>query len=163
VPKFWPLGNHDVRLSVYAASQADRLRGLRGIRLEDSFPYWKICWSVEINGGSDTVLVKHNFKGGIHAPRNNVVNSGCHMITSHLHSAKVTPVTVYKRTYYGVDTGCLADVYGPQFLYCQNNPRDWRSAFVVLTFRAGRLMQPELCLKVDENHVEFRGEIIQVT
>jgi hypothetical protein len=163
VPKFWPLGNHDTRLSTYIAAHADRLRGLKGIRLQDCFPNWRICWSVEVNGGiGNTVLVKHNFKGGVHAPRNNVVNAGCHMITSHLHSAKVTPVTFYKKTYYGVDTGCLADVYGPQFEYCQNNPRDWRSAFVVLTFIAGRLMQPELCLKVDDNNVEFRSEIIEV-
>jgi hypothetical protein len=72
------------------------------------------------------------------------------------------PVTFEHFTAYGVDTGCLADAYGPQFQYCRDNPRDWRSAFVVLTFRKGELLQPELVLGVDKNHVQFRGDFYKV-
>jgi hypothetical protein len=162
VEKLWPLGNHDARFSMYVAAHADRLEGIEGVHLKDHFPLWKPCWSVEINDGFETCVVKHTFKGGMYAPRNNVLNAGCHFVTNHLHSAKVMPITMRHHTFYGVDTGCIADIYGPQFLYCQDNPRDWRSAFAVLTFHKGKLLMPELVLAVDEKHIQFRGEVKRI-
>ncbi len=130
------------------------------MHLTDHFPEWHPCWRVDIN---DDVCVKHRFKGGIHATHNNTVWSGRTMITGHLHSAKVTPFTDMDGDRWGVDTGCLADIDGPQFTdYTEANPVNWRSSFGVFTFFGGRLMQPELVHKVEEGLVYFRGERIKV-
>ena len=158
VPRYWPLGNHDARWSVHLASKVPEFANVAGLHLKDHFPLWEACWSVFVNGNT---LVKHSFRGGEYATFNNVKQSGVHFITNHLHSAKVSPFTTMHGTLWGVDTGTLADTYGPQFLYLQDNPRNWRSAFAVLTYKDGLLLQPELVLKWDRDHVEFRGEIIK--
>ena len=90
--------------------------------------------------------------------------SGKTIVTGHLHSLKVTPFSDYApRPRWGVDTGTLADPYGPQFRdYCEDNPVNWRSGFVVLTFHKGKLLWPELVHVFDDKHVEFRGELIRV-
>ena len=85
----------------------------------------------------------------------------CGNMTSHLHSPKVNPITNARGTLYGVDTGTLADVNSDAFVeYTEDNVKDWRSGFAVLTFRNGRLLHPELCLvhSEDAGIVEFRGE-----
>lgn len=54
---------------------------------------------------------------------------------------------------------------GTQFEdYTEDNPKDWRSGFVVLTFQKGQLRWPEVVHVVDEENgiVEFRGEIFNV-
>jgi hypothetical protein len=84
------------------------------------------------------------------------------MVTGHLHSSKVTPYTDYNGTRYGVDTGCLADPYGPQFEYTEDNPRNWRSGFAVLRFHEGKLLQPQLVIVHDSNHVDYCGQLIKV-
>lgn len=155
----WPLGNHDARFETRLATVAKEYANLNGFHLKDYFPAWWPCWSCWIN---DEIVIKHSFRGGMHAPRNNVLNGGKNIITNHLHSQKVMPVTNYAGTLYGVDTGCLADPFGPQFEYAQDNPRDWRSGFAVLTIRDGYFMAPELVTVVDENTVQFRGELINV-
>ena len=84
-------------------------------------------------------------------------------MTGHLHSLKVTPLSDYNGTRFGVDTGTLADPYGPQFTdYTEDNPTDWRSGFVVLTFRDSRLLWPEVVHVVAEGLAEFRGELLSV-
>jgi hypothetical protein len=162
VEKIWPLGNHDARFSMHIAAKAPELVGVKGVHLKDHFPRWKPCWRIDINDGINTVIVKHTFKGGENAPKNNVDASAAHFVTNHLHSAHVRPRTKHFGDLYGVDTGCLADTYGPQFLYAQDNPRDWRSAFAVLTFHKGKLLMPELVLAVDDKHIQFRGEVKRV-
>ena len=85
------------------------------------------------------------------------------MVTNHLHSPKVTPFTDYAGTRYGVDTGCLADPDHEAFLaYTEDNPKNWRAGFAVLTFKDGKLLMPELVQVWDKSHVQFRGEIIKV-
>jgi len=87
------------------------------------------------------------------------------MVTGHLHSAKVYPLTDYDGTRYGVDSGTLAVATGPQFVdYLEDNPANWRAAFVVLTYWKGLLLQPELVLVLDEakSLVQFRGEVVRV-
>ena len=84
------------------------------------------------------------------------------MVSGHLHSQKITPYTDYNGTRWGVDSGTMADIYGPQFLYAEDNPRNWRSGFAIITFRQGILMTPELVRVVDKDHVDFRGELIKV-
>jgi hypothetical protein len=156
----WPLGNHDARFETRLAANAPQFEGVNGFHLKDHFPAWEPCWSVWVNG--DTV-VKHRMKGGIHATRNNTLNAGKSIVTGHLHSLKVTPLDDYNGTRWGVDTGTLADPRGPQFTdYLEDNPTDWRSGFVVLTFHKGRLLWPEVVSVIDEKTVDFRGHAIEV-
>lgn len=156
----WPLGNHDARYETRLATVAPEYAKIHGMHLKDHFPGWHPCWSVWIN---DDVVVKHRYKGGVHATRNNTLNAGKTMITGHLHSLKVTPLSDYNGTRWGVDCGTMADPYGPQFRdYCEDNPVDWRQGFVVLTFFKGRLMWPEVVHVIDDEHVEFRGKVYSV-
>lgn len=158
---FWPLGNHDARFETRLATAVPEYAKVAGMHLRDHFGNrWQPCWSVWIN---DSVVVKHRFKGGIHATHTNVLWSGKTIITGHLHSLKVTPFDDYNGIRFGVDTGCLADPNGKQFLnYTEDNPKNWRSGFVVLTFRDGRLMWPELVYVDSNGRVEFRGDFIEV-
>jgi hypothetical protein len=158
--KIWPLGNHDARFETRLATVAPEYAKVHGVHLADHFPNWEPCWSCWIN---DDVVVKHRYKGGIHATHNNTLNAGTTIVTGHLHSLKVTPFTDYKGDRWGVDTGTLADPYGPQFRdYTEDSPRNHRSGFVVLTFVDGRLLWPEVVSVVDENRVSFRGQLIEV-
>lgn len=159
--RYWTLGNHDARFAMRLAVVAPEFAQVHGTELKDHFPNWRPCWQVWING--DTV-VKHRFKGGIHATHANTLASGMNYVTGHLHSLKVTPYNDLLGCRWGVDTGTLADPYGPQFEYTEGAPANNRSGFAVLTFRDGRLMWPELVhvFDPDRRRVEFRGEVIQV-
>lgn len=94
--------------------------------------------------------------------QHNDLKSGASIVTGHLHSLKVTPWTDYTGTRYGVDTGTLADIDGSQFEYTEDNPKNWRSGFAVLTFHNGKLMPPELCEVTGDGQAWFRGEILSV-
>lgn len=156
----WPLGNHDARFETRLATVAPEYARIHGVHLKDHIPEWEPCWSVWIN---DDVVIKHRFKGGIHATHNNTVTAGKTMITGHLHSLKVTPYSDYNGTRWGVDCGTMADPFGKQFLgYMEDSPRNWRSGFVVLTFKNGELLWPEVVFVRKEGEVEFRGEVFQV-
>ena len=156
----WPLGNHDSRYETFLASQVPQFQGVDGFHLKDHFPEWKACWSCWIN---DEVVVKHRWKGGAHATWNNTINAGKSIVTGHLHQLKITPFSDYNGRRYGVDTGTLADPYGPQFIdYTEGNPVNWCSGFAVFTFKDGKMLSPELVRKWDENVIEFRGDLIEV-
>jgi hypothetical protein len=158
----WPAGNHDLRLETKLATQAPEFANLKGVHLHDHFPGWQPCWSVFVN---DNTVIKHRFKNGIHATHNNALWSGRTMVTGHLHSLKVTPLTDYNGIRWGVDSGTMADPYGPQFKhYMEDNPRSWRSGFIVLTFVGGELLWPEIVYVRNEEkgEVEFRGKVIVV-
>lgn len=128
--RFWPVGNHDLRFENLLANKVPEMEGIHGMHLKDHFPKWEPCWGVFVN--SDTVI-KHRWKNGIHAPRNNTLNAGRTMVTNHLHSMKVMPISDYNGTRWGVDTGTMAEPYGDQFLdYTESNPVDWRSGFCML-------------------------------
>jgi len=158
----WTLGNHDARFETRLATVAPEFADVHGVHLKDHFPGWMPCWSVHI-GGEKGIVIKHRFKGGIHAPWNNVINSGRSMVTGHLHSQKVTPFTDYNGTRWGVDSGTLADPMGPQFVdYTEDNPRNWREGFCMLTYRDGNLLPPELCTVWLKDVVTFRGQLISV-
>lgn len=157
--KVWPMGNHDIRFESFLAQHAPQMRGVKGSCLTDHFGLWQKAWSCWIN---DDITVKHRWKGGIHAPFNNTIQSGKTMITGHLHSQKITPFTDYNGTRYGIDTGCVADPYASAFVYAEDNPRNWVSGFVVLKFVNGRLMYPQLVTVWDKTSVQFNGEIIKV-
>jgi Calcineurin-like phosphoesterase len=157
--KIWCIGNHDQRFETRIATVAPEYANVHGTRLHDHFPNWRTAWACWIN---DEIVIKHRFRGGMHAVHNNTLWSGKTIITGHLHSAKVTPFDDYNGTRYGVDGGCIAETDAKAFTdYTEDNPKNWRSAFCVLTFKESRLLQPELVLKFDNDRVQFRGEIIK--
>lgn len=156
----WTLGNHDSRFETYLAAVAPQFEFVDGFHLKDHFPNWRPCWATWVN---DNVCIKHRWKGGVHATHNNTLGSGTSMVTGHLHSLKVTPYTDYTGTRYGVDTGTLAEVDGDMFLnYTEDNPKNWRSGFGVLTFYKNKLLPPELVEVIDDGVVSFRGKVHEV-
>jgi hypothetical protein len=164
-PLYWPLGNHDARFETRLATVAPEYARVYGVHLRDHFPFWKPCWSVWIN---DDVVIKHRWKGGTHATRNNTLNAGKTMVTGHLHALKVNPMTDYNGTRYGVDTGTMmepgiGEPWGKQVIdYTEDGCLDWRSGFVVLTFAEGKLLWPEVVHVIEPGKVQFRGEVISV-
>lgn len=152
-------GNHDIRFDSFLSAGASSYEGVKGFTFQDHLPHWKFAWTIWINGD---VVIKHRWKGGVHATHNNTVNAGKTIVTGHLHSLKVTPYADYNGNRFGVDTGTLADPVDEQFDYTEDNPTNWRSGFVVLTFHRGRLLWPEIVHVVDPRHIEFRGKLIRV-
>lgn len=148
------------RLETRLATVAPEYAKLKGVHLKDHFgDRWRPCYSAIIN---DDVVVKHRYKGGVHALHNSVLWAGKTMITGHLHSLNVRAFTDYNGTRFGVDTGTLSEPYLPQFQYVEDNPVNWRSGFVVLTFIDGELQWPEVVNVVSEGVVGFRGQHIHV-
>lgn len=143
------------------ANLAPEYAKIHGVHLKDHFPAFQNAWSTVIN---ENVLIKHRFRAGIHAVHNNLMWSGMNIVTGHLHSAQVRPLTYYNdRTIWGMDTGCVADTNARAFVeYTEDNPKSWRSGFGILTFIDGKMLMPELVLKWDGDHVQFRGEIVKV-
>jgi hypothetical protein len=161
VKLMWPLGNHDARFETFLAANAPQYEHVKGFSLKDHFPDWEPCWAVWLN---DSTIIKHRFKGGIHATHNNTMWSGKNIVTGHLHSLKVTPFSDYNGVRYGIDTGTLAEPYGPQFEdYTEQGPLNWRSGFAVLTFVDGKLLLPELVTVHSPESIEFRGRVIKIT
>jgi len=160
VKLIWTVGNHDLRFENRLSQNAPQYEHVKGFSLRDHFPAWEHCWSC---WPTETLIVKHRYKGGIHATHNNTVAGGVSIVTGHLHSLKVTPYSDYNGTRFGIDTGTLAEIDGPQFSdYLEDGPVNWRSGFAVLTFKDGKMLWPELAHKWDDKHIEFRGEIIKV-
>jgi hypothetical protein len=156
----WTLGNHDARFETFLSAQTSMYEGVSGFTLKDHFPLWKPCWSFWVN---EDTCIKHRWKGGFGAGRANTLNSGVNMVTGHTHNLAVQPFTDYNGTRYGIQTGCLADPNGEQFMaYTEDNPKDWRSGFALMSFERGRLMLPELIQVCGEDEFEFRGCINQV-
>lgn len=157
--KYWPLGNHDARFETRLAADVPQYKGVRGLHLRDHFSLWEPCWDVWIN---EEIVIKHRFRNGQHGVFNNTIYAGKTMVTGHDHGLRVSPFTDYRGTRFGVSTGTLADPFGPQFEYQEDNPRNHRSGFAVLTFFRGRLLWPELAHVLSEGEVEFRGKVISV-
>lgn len=163
--RIWTYGNHDQRFELKLATLTKEYKGIKGFHLHDHFEDWERCWLVDINSDHPTgrTVVKHRYRGGVHATYNNVIHSGVNLVTGHLHSSKVTPKTNYRGTSYGVDCGTMAEPKGRQFTnYTEGNPTDWRSGFGVLTFLGGDLLMPELCLTVSKGKMQFRGKVFKV-
>lgn len=153
--RIWPCGNHDGRFETRLATLAPEYAKVHGVHLKDHFPNWEPCWAAFLN--KDTVI-KHRIKGGIHATRNNTLAAGRTVVTGHLHSLKITPLSDYNGTRWGVDCGTMAEPYGPQsYNYTELNPLDWRSGFVLLTIVKGKLLWPEQIWVSGPNTVQFRG------
>jgi len=152
-------GNHDIRFGNRLAQHAPQFKEVLGFKLTDHITEWEFCWAV---WATEQCIIKHRYKGGIHATHNNAVSSGVSICTGHLHSLKVTPFSDYNGVRYGIDSGTLAETDGPQFTYAELNPNNHRSGFVVLNFFNGELLWPEIVAKHSEDHIQFRGEVIDV-
>lgn len=157
---YWPVGNHDLRFEAKLASVAPEFKGVPGVHLKDHFPAWTPCMSLWVN---DDLVIKHRYKGGLHARHNNTLSSGKSMITGHTHQQGCTPFTDYNGTRYGIEAGTMAETYGVQFEYTEDGPRNWIQGFVLVHFVDGRLMMPEFVSVVDVGKYEFRGEVHEVS
>jgi hypothetical protein len=162
---FWTAGNHDLRFESRLAAVAPEYRGVKGIHLKDHIQGWTPCWAVDINRDTPSwTEIRHRERAGIHASYNNTVNAGVTLVTGHDHRADVVPFNDRRGRRYGVRTGMMADSpLDSQFRdYLESRRVNWQSAIAVLTYVSGVLLYPELCLKVDDGKVEFRGAIFQV-
>jgi hypothetical protein len=157
--RYWTWGNHDARIEYTLAALVPQYEGVPGFALKDHFPAWTFAMAIFVN---DNLVIKHRLNNGVHAVHNNAVKSGRSMVTGHLHSLKVWPWTDYNGTRYGVDCGTLSDMEGQQFDYGEEGPSNHRAGGVLLTIRDGRLQYPELFQVWDDDHIEFRGEILKV-
>lgn len=160
--RIWAAGNHDLRYESRIAAQLPELAGVDGVHLKDRFPEWVPCWRCDIN---DDIVVKHRGQGGEHADWNNVVKAGKTMVTGHDHRANVTPYRDYRGVRYGVRCGYMGESpLDPQFVHYleASESMAWIPAFVVLTFREGVLLKPELVTKHADGVVDFRGELYEV-
>jgi hypothetical protein len=158
----WCLGNHDIRFESRLAANVPQFEGINGFHLKDHFPKWIPAWNCWINEGT---VVSHRWKNGVHATYTNVVNAGVNIVTGHLHALKWAPFTDLRGVErYGVDSGTLAEPMGPQFVnYLEGKHPNWGSGFVVLTFKDGRMLEPQFARTWDRNHIQFRGELINVS
>lgn len=151
------VGNHCIRFDRWLATNAGDFESIKGFRLADHLPEWQECMSIFVNGHT---VIKHRFNGGIHSAYRNTLAAGTSIVTGHTHLLEVKPWGDYRGRRYGVSTGAIADVDGPQFSYTENNPTPWCSGFAVLTFaKDGSLLPPELC-EVINGVALFRGRRI---
>lgn len=125
---YWNWGNHDMRFDTRLANQAPEYEGIPGMSLRDHFPQWRFQWGLMVN---ESCMVKHRYKGGVSAGRNNALYSGVSFVTGHDHHLQITPFSDLRGTRYGAQGGTLADPYGPQFDYTEGAPVDWQSGFIV--------------------------------
>lgn len=156
----WTLGNHDMRYEAALVARAPEFAGVDGFNLKYHFPNWETCWSFWVN---DDTVIKHRHKGGRYAGYNNVQASFCNIFTGHTHVLTCSPISTFdQKTYWGVQTGTLADINSESFQYTEDNAKDWRQGFIMASWEQGRLLMPEMIITCGENQVEFRGEILEV-
>lgn len=149
-------GNHDMRVDTHLSAHASQFEGVPGFSLQDRYPLWKMGWSLWVT--KDTVI-KHRLRNSVHATYLNTLHAGKNMVTGHLHRLQATIFSDYNdRPRWGIDTGTLAEPYGPQFnTYLEDNPRNWTSGFAVLSWVDGVLTHPEFCVVLN-GEAYFRGK-----
>jgi hypothetical protein len=151
-------GNHDSRFSIRLAQFAPEFVRVDGTDLKDHFKEWSFAWSTMVN---DNTMIKHRYKGGLHAAWSNTLSAGMNMVTNHLHRLCVTPLTDYNGRRWGIDAGTLSE-FGPEHdkhVYAEDSPLNWGEGFTFLTFRNGQLCPPEL-VQVIDGKAWFRGQVI---
>lgn len=157
------IGNHCIRFVKKLVTVASEFEGVKGFALTDHFPRWQECWSIHINSDSDGwTEIKHRWKGGVHSSFNNAKESSVHYATGHDHALRVQEFTNRRGTWYGMNSGTLADPDGPQFGYSEDSPANHRSGFLVLTYHNGLLLRPSVCKVINEEHVDFERRVIKV-
>lgn len=148
-------GNHCLRVDSCLSANVPQFEGVRGMSLREMFPEWNFAMRTDI---SRNLVVKHRWRGGIGAARNNALHMGVSICTGHLHAQASAPITNFHGTHWGIDCGMIADKNGPQFVYTEDNETGWREGFPVLTFRHGKLMPPDFVHVTGPDEVWFRGK-----
>ena len=162
----WNMGNHDARFETRLAEHVPEYAGVNGFTLKEHFPLWLPAWRTDICASADSqpaVIVKHRFKGGMHAGQNNVLWSGTSFVTGHDHMLKAYAVSTAVGLHWGIHAGTCAPVDSPQFThYTEDNPVNWQEGFVILHFRNGKFTGPELVHVMPDGRVLFRGEELKL-
>lgn len=158
----WNMGNHDGRFETRLAEKVPEYAGVDGFTLKEHFEAWLPAWRTDICGPDKKpqVIVKHRFKGGMHAGQNNVLWSGCSMVTGHDHMLKAYPISNVRGIQWGIHAGTMAPITSPMFThYTEDNVVNWHEGFPVLWFRGGRFVGHEFC-HVDpfDERAYFRGQ-----
>lgn len=150
-------GNHDQRFAGHIANNLAQYEGLKGFTLEDHLGGWPVSWAVKVNG--DELFVSHRWKGGLHGPFNNTLWAGVSHATGHQHKQQIYPLTDLRGDRWGIDVGCLSQIYSPHFRFMEGRPRNYRSGFAVFRFVDYKLRHPMLVRVVDEKTglVEYNG------
>lgn len=158
----WNLGNHDARFETRLAEKVPEYQGVDGFTLKERFPLWIPAWRTDFRArkeGAPAVIVKHRFKGGMHAGQNNVLWTGTSVVTGHDHMLKAYAVTNAHGLQWGVHAGTMAPVDSPFFThYTEDNVVNWQQGFVILHFRGGRFTGPELVHVTPSGRALFRGD-----
>lgn len=163
--RIWTAGNHDLRFESRLANVAGEYKDVKGIHLKDHFPEWTPAWFCTVNQGTEShTEIRHREKGGIHASYRNTLEAGVSIVTGHDHVADVKPYTDRRGRRYGVRHGMSMDsARDPQTVnYLEGRTPNWQAALAVLHYRNGTLLYPELALREDDEHFQFRGEFIRV-
>jgi predicted phosphodiesterase len=149
-------GNHCIRFESRLSGMVPEYRDVAGTRLKDHIPLWQDAWRIKIN---TNVIVLHDWHQGIHSGWNDVLKSGGYsVITGHTHELSYKTHRGFGQAHYGIKTGMLADEDQSEFAYRGGKPgMMWTSGFVILTFRDGRLLPPEMAT-VDDGVCYFRGQ-----
>ena len=155
------IGNHDMRVDAYIARQAQEAEGLCRC-VADYLPDWEFCYAALINEGAvgGMTEVRHRYRGGEHAGKNNAKATGITTVTGHTHQLDATPIYSRLGVHYGIEDGMLADPEHACFEYTEGNPTRWQAGFVLLTWdEHGLLLPPEICRDV-RGRMMFRGEVV---
>ena len=160
--RIWNLGNHDARFETRLAEKVPEYSGVNGFTLKEHYPAWLPAWRTDICAAPDTpaaVIVKHRYKGGMHAGQNNVLWAGTSVVTGHDHMLKAYAISTTTGLHWGIHAGTMAPTDSAQFThYTEDNPVNWQEGFVFLHFRNGRFTGPELVYVAPDGRVLFRGE-----
>ena len=149
------IGNHDIRLEALLSQRVPEIQDMPGTKVSDLFETWDHKVSTIFN---EHFVVKHRYRSGMHSAYNNVLHTGLSICCGHTHKLGIRAHTDMRGTRYGIETGTLADPWGPQFRYVEQNTRDWRMGFAVVTID-GENMYPELVEVHEDGHAWFRGKV----
>ena len=156
----WNLGNHDARFETRLAEKVPEYAGVNGFRLKDHFPGWLPAWRTDFVRPDNSVelIVKHRFKGGMYAANNNALWAGTSIITGHLHDLYIKAITDVRGVRWGASAGTLAECNARLAThYTEDNPVNWQSGFLVVTFAGGLLSGIEPVYALPDGRVLFRG------
>lgn len=160
----WNLGNHDARYETWLAEKAPQYAGVDGFTLREHFPFWLPAWRTDFRRtpkDAPEVIVKHRFKGGMHAGQNNALWTATSCVTGHDHMLKAYPITNSRALVWGVHAGTTAPIDSPLFThYTEDNVVNWQEGFALLHFKGGRFIGPELVHVREDGKAIFRGELI---
>lgn len=163
---YYDWGNHDLRFDGVLSNRMAEMEGVLGTSLKDHLPRWNFCWAIRIN--KDECQISHRWKTSLHSPHNNTLWSGVNYVTGHDHYPRVDPIADIRGLRFGFNTGTLSDIYeedGSQiepFRYREEAPIHWWSAFGVLNFVNGKMLEPMLVRKWDKSTVQYCGQLIKV-